>query len=59
MLKLLLQNKEVFAWTPYEMLGISLEVMCHKLNVDPNHKPVTQTSHRTGVPQTEAMIEEV
>ena len=39
-LNFLLQNKEVFAWTPYEMPGISPEVMCHKLNVDPKHKPV-------------------
>ena len=37
-LDFLLQNKEVFfAWTPYEMPGISPEVMCHKLNVDPKH----------------------
>ena len=40
LLDFLLQNKEVFAWTPYEMPSISPEVMCHKLNVDPRHKPV-------------------
>ena len=33
--------------------------MCHKLNVDPKHKPVIQKARRTGVPQTEAVIEEV
>ena len=37
LLNLLIQSKEVFAWTPYEMPGISPEVMCHKLNVDPKH----------------------
>ena len=42
LLDLLLKNKEVFAWTPYEMPDIDPAVMCHKLNVDPNHKPVIQ-----------------
>ncbi|XXG79912.1 hypothetical protein AAC387_Pa09g0879 [Persea americana] len=59
LLDLFLKNKEVFAWTPYEMLGIDPEVRCHKLNVDSNHKPVIQNASRTGVPQTEAVIEEV
>ncbi|XXG41641.1 hypothetical protein AAC387_Pa01g2069 [Persea americana] len=40
LLDLLLESKEIFAWTPYEMPGIDPAVMCHKLNVDPNHKPV-------------------
>ena len=40
LLDLLLKNKEVFAWTPYEMPSIDPSVMCHKLNVVPNHKPV-------------------
>ena len=55
----MLQNKEVFAWTPYEMPGINLEVICHKLNVGLKHKPVIQKARRMGIPQTEAMIEEV
>ncbi|XXG67553.1 hypothetical protein AAC387_Pa06g0875 [Persea americana] len=52
LLNLLLKNKEVFAWTPYEMPGIDPAVKCHKLNVDPNHKPVIQKASRTGVLQT-------
>ncbi|XXG46405.1 hypothetical protein AAC387_Pa02g1265 [Persea americana] len=59
LLDLLLENKEVFAWTPYEMPGIDPAVMCHKLNVDPNYKPVIQKARRTRVPQTEAVNEEV
>ena len=55
----MLQNKEVFAWIPYEMHGISPEIMCHKLTVDSKHKLVIQKSRRTGIPQTEVMIEEV
>ncbi|KAJ8624791.1 hypothetical protein MRB53_033321 [Persea americana] len=59
LLDFLLKNKEVFASTPYEMPGIDPALMCHKLNVDPSHKPVIQKTRRTGVPQTEAVIEEV
>ena len=33
--------------------------MCHKLNVDPKHKPVIQKARRTRIPQTKAVIEEV
>ena len=55
----LLQNKDVFAWTPYEMPGIDPEVMSHRLNVDPKSKPVVQKSRRSGIPQTEAVVEEV
>ena len=59
LLYLLLQNKDVFTWTPYEMPGINPEVMSHRLNVDPEHKPVMQKARRSGIPQTEAVIEEV
>ena len=41
------------------MPGISLDVICHKLNVDPKHKPMIQKASRMGIPQTEAVIEEV
>ena len=41
------------------MPGISLEVICHKLNVDPRHKPLIQKARIMGIPQTEAVTEEV
>lgn len=59
LLDLLLESKEIFAWTPYEMPGIDPVVMCHKLNVDPNHKHVIQNARLTEVPQIEAVEEEV
>ncbi|XXG54223.1 hypothetical protein AAC387_Pa03g2164 [Persea americana] len=59
LLDLLVENKAVFAWTPYEMPGIDSTVICHELKVDPNHRPVLQKPRRTGVPQTEAVVEEV
>ena len=41
------------------MPGIDPAVMCHKLNVDPSHKPMIQKARRTRVPQMEVVIEEV
>ncbi|XP_052193948.1 uncharacterized protein LOC127802273 [Diospyros lotus] len=34
------ENLDVFAWTPRDMPGISPDVICHHLNVDPQFKPV-------------------
>ena len=33
-------NLEVFAWSHEDIPGISLEVIVHVLNVDPDMKPV-------------------
>ena len=35
-------NQDVFAWTHTDMVGIHSEVMCHRLNIDPQVKPVCQ-----------------
>ena len=39
MLLLLIKNVDVFAWTPYEVLGVDLEFIVHKLNIDPSFPP--------------------
>ena len=35
-----MENLDVFAWSHKDMLGISPKVIEHKLNVDPEKKPV-------------------
>ena len=35
-------NQYVFGWTLEEMVGIHPEVMCHRLNIHPQAKPVRQ-----------------
>ena len=35
----LINNLDVFAWSPYEALGVDLEFICHQLNVDPRYPP--------------------
>ena len=39
MLLLLVQNVDVFTWSPYEVPGVDLEFIVHKLNVDPLFPP--------------------
>ena len=39
MLLFLVQNVNVFAWSLYEVPGVDLEFVVHKLNVDPLHPP--------------------
>ena len=51
--------RRCFAWTPKEMLGIDLEVMVHRLNVDPAHKPVVQKVKRSSPAHADVVVEEV
>jgi len=39
MLLFLLKNVDVFAWSSYEVPGVDLEFIVHKLNVDPLFPP--------------------
>ena len=40
LVQFLKENLDVFAWSHEDMPGISLEVIQHKLNMDPKRKPV-------------------
>ena len=39
LLLFLVQNVDVFAWSPYKVLGVDPEFIVHKLNVDPLYLP--------------------
>ena len=39
MLLFLMQNVDVFAWSPYKVLRVDPEFIVHKLNVDPLYPP--------------------
>ena len=41
MLLLLIQNVDVFAWSPYEVPEVDPEFIVHRLNVDPSFPPKT------------------
>ena len=46
MLLFLIQNIDVFAWSPYEVLVVDPEFIVHKLNVNPSFPPKKQKPRR-------------
>ena len=58
-LLLLIQNVDVFAWSPYEVPGVDPEFIVHKLNVDPSFPPKKQKSRRSAKEHMEAIRSEV
>ena len=59
MLLFLLQNVDVFAWNPYEVPGVDLEFIVHKLNVDPSFSPKKQKPRRASKEHVDAVNLEV
>ena len=59
MLLFLIQNMDVFAWSPYEMPGVDPEFIVHKLNVDPLFPPKKQKPRRSAKEHVEAVRMEV
>ena len=49
----------MFAWNPYEALGVDPAFACHSLNVDPFFRPVVQKGRRISPFHQEAVCEEV
>jgi hypothetical protein len=39
LLQFLDKNSDVFAWSTFDLIGVSREVIKHKLHVNPNAKP--------------------
>ena len=59
MLLFLLQNVDVFAWSPYEVPGVDLEFIVHKLNMDPSFPPKKQKPRRVAKEHVDAVKLEV
>ena len=55
----LIQNVDVFAWSPFEVPGVDLEFIVYKLNVDPSFPPKKQKSRRSAKEHVEAMRSKV
>ena len=58
-LLLLIQNVDVFAWSPYEVPRVDSEFIVHKLNVDQSFPPKKQKSRRSAREHIEAIKSEV
>lgn len=55
----LMQNLDVFKWSPYEVPGVDLAFFTHRLNVDPLVPPKKKKPRRSTKPHVEAVKEEV
>jgi hypothetical protein len=53
------RNSDVFAWSHEDMPGIDPSVIVHKLNVDPNHRPVKQRRRTFAAERNQTVAEEV
>ncbi|XP_075658664.1 uncharacterized protein LOC142628442 [Castanea sativa] len=59
LLLFLIQNVDVFAWSPYEVPGVDPEFIVHKLNVDPSFPPKKQRPRRSAREHADAIRQEV
>ena len=51
----LIQNVDVFTWSPYEVPEVDPEFIVHKLNVDPSFPPKKQKPRRSTKEHVEAV----
>ena len=59
LIQFLKSNKDVFAWSHEDMLGINPSIISHKLNVNPSLRPVKQKQRVFAPERNKAIIEEV
>ncbi|KAL2228546.1 UNVERIFIED_CONTAM: Retrovirus-related Pol polyprotein from transposon gypsy [Sesamum indicum] len=59
MIVFLRSNNDLFAWSPSNFQGIDPEVIVHRLNIDPQVKPVKQNKRMFGVERNKIIEEEV
>ena len=59
LLEFLRANIDMFAWSPYESLGIDSSFICHRLNVNPSIAPKRQPPRRPSKEHAEAVRSEV
>lgn len=56
--QVLKENHDMFAWQPEDMVGIDPRIVMHKLNIQPDAKPVQQQRRRFGAQQDEIIRKE-
>lgn len=53
-----MKNIDIFAWTVADMPGIDLDLITHKLNIDPNQKTVKKKRRRNFAPERQEIIKQ-
>jgi hypothetical protein len=59
LLKILIDNRDVFAWSIYDAPGVSPELACHSLNIKPKHKLIVQKRRKLAPERAAIVLEEV
>ncbi|KAK0592411.1 hypothetical protein LWI29_018735 [Acer saccharum] len=59
LVEFLRERHNSFAWSHEDMIGIDLEVMVHRLQVDPNHQPVKQKRRKFAPERNKVINEEI
>ena len=59
MVEFLKKNKDIFAWSHTDMVGISPTIITHNLNIDPSRKSVRQKRRPMDPKRYRALKEEV
>ncbi|GAA0161678.1 hypothetical protein LIER_17935 [Lithospermum erythrorhizon] len=59
LIRVLMANRDTFAWEPKDMRGVDPEVSSHQLYVDPHYKPINQKKRTFSEEKGEAIPEEV
>lgn len=58
-IKLLRKYRDVFAWSPLDMTGVSPTIITHRLNIDPAVKPVRQKKRTFAADRNQGIHKEV
>jgi hypothetical protein len=59
LIALLMEFREVFAWSVYKALGVSPDLACHSLNISSEAKPVSQKRRKLASERAEIVAREV
>uniref|UniRef100_A0A2N9HX24 Integrase catalytic domain-containing protein n=1 Tax=Fagus sylvatica TaxID=28930 RepID=A0A2N9HX24_FAGSY len=59
LLQTLIDNRDVFAWSVYDAPGVSPNLACHSLNIEPKHRPVVQKRRKLAPERATIVLEEV
>ncbi len=59
MIRILIKNRDVFAWSVYKAPGVSPDLACHVLNIMPSHRPIVQKRRKLAPERASIVMEEV
>uniref|UniRef100_A0A2N9I3H5 Uncharacterized protein n=1 Tax=Fagus sylvatica TaxID=28930 RepID=A0A2N9I3H5_FAGSY len=59
LLKILIRNQNVFAWSVYDAPGVSPKLAYHSLNIGSEHRPIVQKRRKLAPERATTVLEEV